>query len=236
MNSIDKRHQEQLEASFEAKLDELLAAHEDTMQLALGGSSGQTGGALKQYQKVSPEAKKKLKGLLAYYAKKPHPFTACVRDNRKRFGPRAEAVCAVLKDIIRGTTRWRGHPNLDKGSAGLSEEGFIEMDEEVAYLIDCLSELDLWTLLSLAELPDDGLKFAYPMDVQDQPPPLTEKDHAFLDHMKAHHGKHLTTASKYLTGDPHPHVAGMAQDAVNESTRHLTRVNNMKKTGRPFGY
>ena len=60
---------------------------------------------------VTPADRKKLKGLLEYYAKKPHPFTACVRDNRKRFGPGAEAVCATLKDIIRGTTHWRkgGH-------------------------------------------------------------------------------------------------------------------------------
>lgn len=56
---------------------------------------------------TTPDEKAKLKNLLAYYAEKPHPFTACVRDNRKRFGPGTEAVCATLKDIVRGTTNWR---------------------------------------------------------------------------------------------------------------------------------
>lgn len=57
---------------------------------------------------VGPDARSKLRGILAHYAKNPHPFRACVRDNMKRFGPgRTEKVCATLKDIIRGTTRWR---------------------------------------------------------------------------------------------------------------------------------
>src|SRR6202000_308129 len=69
--------------------------------------------------RVGPEARHQLKGLLRYYAKKDKPFTACVNDNTKRFGPgRVDKVCAVLKDIIRGTTHWRGHPELDHGSPG----------------------------------------------------------------------------------------------------------------------
>src|SRR5262245_42825771 len=49
-----------------------------------------------------------LRHLIAFYMKKPHPFTACVRDNTKRFGPdRAKRVCAVLKDLGEGTTKWR---------------------------------------------------------------------------------------------------------------------------------
>lgn len=68
---------------------------------------------------VGPDARSKLKGILKHYAKDPHPFRACVTDNMKRFGPgRTEAVCATLKDIIRGTTRWRGHPELDHGAPG----------------------------------------------------------------------------------------------------------------------
>ena len=69
---------------------------------------------------VGPEARNKLKGLLKYYAKKPHPFRACVKDNRKRFGTRTEAVCATLKDIIRGGTDWRGNKDKDKGSEGIA--------------------------------------------------------------------------------------------------------------------
>ena len=68
---------------------------------------------------VGPDARHKLRFLLRYYAKKPHPFTACVHDNMKRFGPnRTERVCATVKDIIRGTTHWRGHPELDHGAPG----------------------------------------------------------------------------------------------------------------------
>lgn len=57
----------------------------------------------------------KLKPILRKYAKDPHPWKACYRDNYKRFGPGAAALCAKLKDIIRGHTKWRGHPELDKG-------------------------------------------------------------------------------------------------------------------------
>jgi Putative phage serine protease XkdF len=53
-----------------------------------------------------------LRHLIAYYMKKPKPFTACVRDNTKRFGPeRAQRVCAVLKDLGTGTTHWRHGSN-----------------------------------------------------------------------------------------------------------------------------
>jgi len=107
---------------------------------------------------VGPDARWKLRGILRHYAKKPHPFAACVRDNRKRFGPRAEAVCAVVKDLIRGTTHWRGHNNpKDVGAAGLatipptnpnpakhlSEQGVeseIEIDDEVARFLEALAE------------------------------------------------------------------------------------------------
>lgn len=57
---------------------------------------------------VGPADRAKLKGLLAYYRKKQHPYTSCVRDNTKRFGPEGAArVCATLKDIMTGTTKWR---------------------------------------------------------------------------------------------------------------------------------
>lgn len=86
---------------------------------------------LSNADRVGPKAKKQLSGLLKYYARKPHPFTACVNDNRKRFGPRAENVCAVLKDIIRGTTKWRGKNNpKDKGTPGI--KGLSEGTEALA--------------------------------------------------------------------------------------------------------
>lgn len=101
---------------------------------------------------VGPHARKKLMPLLKYYAKKPHPFTACYRDNRKRFGPHGAAqVCATLKDIIRGTTKWRKGKKFDHGSAGLSEQdgyaiglddGFtLVVDHEMPYIDDATLEL-----------------------------------------------------------------------------------------------
>jgi hypothetical protein len=30
-----------------------------------------------------------------------------VRDNRKRFGPRTNQVCAVVADLVHGGTGWR---------------------------------------------------------------------------------------------------------------------------------
>lgn len=142
MNKVEQKYDEILDVAFSDAIDKILAAEEANFD-----------DGVKNYQAVSPAAKKKLQGLLKYYAKKPHPFTACVRDNRKRFGPRAEQVCAVLKDIIRGTTKWRGHPGSDKGSAGLSEYDPIPeelmLDEETADLIERLSEQDLWGLLGI---------------------------------------------------------------------------------------
>lgn len=106
------------------------------------GEAGKPGTNFKQ---VSPESRARMKGLLEHYAKKAHPFAACVRDNRKRFGPRTEAVCAVLKDLIRGTTKWRGHGNKnDKGSAGLkmSEDDvrMALMDDDVADALAMLAD------------------------------------------------------------------------------------------------
>jgi hypothetical protein len=57
---------------------------------------------------VSSSDLKKLRPLMRHYAKKKHPFSACVRDNRKRFGALTEKYCAVLKDLIVGSTKWRG--------------------------------------------------------------------------------------------------------------------------------
>lgn len=125
----------QLDDAFGRKLDELLADADS----------------------VTPEDKRKLRGILRHYAKQRHPFRACVRDNTKRFGKEgAERVCATLKDVIRGTTRWRGENNRnDRGAAGiagLSEPDAPSIDDGVAALIDKLGELDLYELLGLAEL------------------------------------------------------------------------------------
>jgi hypothetical protein len=67
---------------------------------------------------VTPSDRFHLRNLIEYYRKKPHPFTACYRDNVKRWGPElTKKRCAVLKDVIVGNTKWR------KGNQkGLSED------------------------------------------------------------------------------------------------------------------
>lgn len=72
---------------------------------------------------VSGEARSHLRSLLKHYAKNPHPFRACVRDNMKRFGPgRTERVCATVKDMIRGTHRWRDTPDVAASTPEITEE------------------------------------------------------------------------------------------------------------------
>lgn len=97
--------------------------------------------ALSNASRVGPKARKQLRGLMKYYAKKKHPFTACVRDNTKRFGKdRAERICAVLKDLIRGTTKWRGK----EGAANMSEEEVneftLDLDETTQLYLDEIDE------------------------------------------------------------------------------------------------
>lgn len=76
----------------------------------------------KGHADVGPEARKKLKGLLDFYRKKPHPFAACVKDNTKRFGKDgAERVCATLKDIEQhDDTHWR------KGGGKIAKSDVID--------------------------------------------------------------------------------------------------------------
>lgn len=185
MNAIEERFERELDDAFDLKLDELLEAHRE-LHLAAGGASGQTGGGVKEYQTVGPAAREKLKGILKYYAKKPHPFTACVNDNRKRFGPRAEAVCAVLKDIIRNTTKWRGknNPN-DHGAPGIAglDYGPPEIDAEVLELIDRLDEMELWELMALADdrLDDEGKKIEFADYTPTQRKEMAKKGHALPD-------------------------------------------------------
>lgn len=102
---------------------------------------------------VGPDARHKLRGILRFYAKKPHPFTSCVNDNMKRFGPnRTERVCATIKDVIRGTTHWRGHPELDHGAPGAVAAADAPLiDEEIAELLLSLSESDLEILFADAQ-------------------------------------------------------------------------------------
>jgi hypothetical protein len=98
---------------------------------------------------VGPAARKKLSGLMRYYAKKPHPFTSCVEDNTKRFGvARAKKVCAVLKDLIEGTTKWR-HGGGRTAGAKLADDITIcsMIDDDVALLLEHVDHHRLRLLL-----------------------------------------------------------------------------------------
>lgn len=58
---------------------------------------------------VSPSSKAKLKDILAWARKTPHPFTQCKAALVKRGTPpdRADKICAVMKDMALHTTSWR---------------------------------------------------------------------------------------------------------------------------------
>lgn len=124
----------QLSAAQQAREDRLLDEWLDRQMDVLLADVGRAPG-VSEADTVGPDARHKLRGILRHYAKDPHPFTACVHDNLKRFGPgRTERVCAVLKDIIRGTTKWRGHPALDHGSPGAMAAS-AGIDEDTATLL-----------------------------------------------------------------------------------------------------
>ena len=112
---------------------------------------------------VSPHDMKKLAPLLKHYGKMAHPFRACVRDNRKRFGPLTEKYCAVLKDLIKGTTKWRS----TERKKHLSDE---ELSEFHLFWEDYPDNYIDEFLESLAELTDKDVKLM-----------LSEKDNMLED-------------------------------------------------------
>jgi len=118
-----------------------------------------SGGFSKGTANVSASDVKKLHPLLKHYAKMRHPFTACVRDNRKRFGPKTEAYCAVLKDLIVGSTNWRGKGkkytphNLSEEEIAMEFGEFkIEFPEGFAYYLTELTEEDIQLMID--SIPD----------------------------------------------------------------------------------
>lgn len=85
---------------------------------------------------VTPDERKRLNSLIEHYRPMAHPFTACVRDNTKRFGKeRAERICAVLKDLMHGGTDWRKGRKMADGSelVGIPEP-FITHEELIEVL------------------------------------------------------------------------------------------------------
>lgn len=103
---------------------------------------------LSEADKVGPHARQKLKPILRKYAKSPTPFRTCVRDQLKNGLPRdmANRRCAVLKDIIEGTTKWRGRktPMKPKAEYLLSDEcPLINFDDEMTQALDAYAKLDI---------------------------------------------------------------------------------------------
>lgn len=152
--ATDKLHLAQAERQH--KVDVALDQHIDNV-LDFIGLSEENCLKLSQADTVGPGARHKLRGILRHYAKEKHPFRACVKDNRKRFGARVNAVCAVVKDIIRGTTKWRGHPALDHGAPGaiaaselpdvctVLDQDIVTLLEQVdrSALADMMTEIDI---------------------------------------------------------------------------------------------
>jgi hypothetical protein len=91
------------------------------------------------WKAVSPEHRKKIAPIVKHYMKEAHPFTACVRDNRKRFPEpgRAERICAVVKDMGKRTTTWRRNTKLRESGTvvGALQEAF-DPDAYVAEIFD----------------------------------------------------------------------------------------------------
>lgn len=236
MPVTDEQINKVLDDAFDKKLDEIILGYETSM--------AKKGVQLSNADRVGPDAKKKLSGLLKFYAKKAHPFDSCVADNRKRFGPKAEGVCAVLKDIIRGTTKWRGKNNPrdvgTPGVKGLSEDELI--DDQIyglCYHLQQLGtegELQLEELLGYVTLTDyNSAQLDYPMQAPG-PRPLSDSDLKFLKDLHGHHAKKLKAATPYATNaDAHPDVVSFASDAVSTSVREMARISRMLKTGSPYG-
>lgn len=71
---------------------------------------------------VTPSDRKKLAGLLKHYGKMAHPFSVCKRDQIKHglTEEHANRRCAVIKDLIRGTTKWRNREEAEEAKAILA--------------------------------------------------------------------------------------------------------------------
>lgn len=110
---------------------------------------------------ISPHARVKLRGILKKYAKSAHPFRECVRDNMKRFGPgRTEAVCATLKDTIKGRSAGKG---AGKGAHAAEDDGLV-IDADVLLALDAISEIDLQEIfLEIRAIEEHGTAEAVPL-------------------------------------------------------------------------
>lgn len=121
--TVSEAGQARIERAIDAKIDAFIESRLAKADLAAP---------------ISVPAKVKLRGILKKYSREAHPFRACVRDNAVRFGPgRVEAVCATLKDPIKGIK------GMVKGSKAAMTSEDIALDGEVLLAIDAISSVDL---------------------------------------------------------------------------------------------
>jgi putative peptidoglycan binding protein len=119
------------------------------------------------WKQVSPANKRKVSPLVRHYMGKAHPFTACVRDNSKRFGPeRAKRICAVVKDLGKRTTRWR--PGGKVSEAPLDADAYVEavFDSEWAPVLEAegvtVEELADWSDMAVRAGVLEAVEFEDP--------------------------------------------------------------------------
>jgi phage I-like protein len=130
--------------------------------LLVAFAMGNTTGFSKGTADVSPADLKKLRPLVRFYAKKAKPFTACVNDNRKRFGPLTNKYCAIIKDLIVGNTKWRnqgGKKNLSEDT--LKELFALNVPDHFFMFLSELEEEDIQAMMiDEVEKPDDADEFS----------------------------------------------------------------------------
>jgi hypothetical protein len=101
------------------------------------------------HKQVGADARKKLGPLVRHYMKQAHPFTSCVNDNTKRFGKdRAERVCAVLKDVGKGTTKWRKGGKVSEADVDAVIDALVEAG------LECREDVELIEAYMLAQMPE----------------------------------------------------------------------------------
>lgn len=105
------------------------------------------------WKAVSPDNRKKVAPLVRHYMKQAHPFTACVNDNTKRFGPeRAKRICAVVKDMGKRTTNWRNGKGLRESAFDADAYVAEAFDAEWAPVLDAegvtVDELAAWSKMA----------------------------------------------------------------------------------------